>query len=58
MSVGSESKNQVEKIVQLARPTVLRLWEQYHFFVFGALGWALIYSYYPFGWALPKYAEF
>ena len=39
-------------------PATLELWERYRYFILGVLGWALIYANYPFGWALPKYAEF
>jgi hypothetical protein len=31
---------------------------QYRYFILGALGWALLIANYPFGWQLPKYAEF
>ena len=33
-------------------------WQRYRFFIYGVIGWALIIANYPFGWALPKYAEF
>jgi hypothetical protein len=33
-------------------------WERYRFFIYGAIGWALLVANYPFDWQLPKYAEF
>jgi hypothetical protein len=44
--------------VALALATAFAIWQNYHYFILGALGWALIVAYYPFGWQLPKYAEF
>jgi hypothetical protein len=31
---------------------------RYRYFLLGILGWVLLIANYPFGWQLPKYAEF
>jgi len=33
-------------------------WQRYRFLIYGIIGWALLIANYPFGWQLPKYAEF
>jgi hypothetical protein len=45
-------------LVALTTARTFAIWQNYHYFILGALGWALIVAYYPFGWQLPKYAEF
>ena len=46
-----------ERCVKLA-PQLPLLWQRWRFLAYGAIGWAMIYANYPFGWQMPKYAEF
>ena len=45
-------------LVAIAFVRVLAFWQDYRYFILGVLGWAFIVTNYPFGWQLPKYAEF